>query len=187
MPTRLLFVRHGATAANLAGLRCGGDLDLPLTDEGREQARAAGRQIAALPTPPGLIVTSALDRTVETARLIALSLPGIEILVRPALAERRLGLWNLRTIEVTQPWFDARQCPPAGESHEAFADRISAAAVELVPLLPSRPLLVGSKGVARVLGELCGVPRRSPLANAALVDFDFTPLCRPVAAGAIPC
>ena len=30
----VLFVRHGSTAPNLAGLRCGGDLDSPLTELG---------------------------------------------------------------------------------------------------------------------------------------------------------
>ena len=34
----LRFVRHGATHANSAGLRCGGDLDLPMTALGHEQA-----------------------------------------------------------------------------------------------------------------------------------------------------
>lgn len=39
---QLLFVRHGATAPNEAELRCGGDLDVPLSELGRAQAREAG-------------------------------------------------------------------------------------------------------------------------------------------------
>jgi len=49
--TVLHFVRHGATAANLVGLRCGGDIDLPLTDTGRRQALSAGRALVSNTCP----------------------------------------------------------------------------------------------------------------------------------------
>ena len=42
----LLFMRHGATAPNAAGLRCGGDVDLPLTDLGHRQAVQAAQRLA---------------------------------------------------------------------------------------------------------------------------------------------
>jgi probable phosphoglycerate mutase len=185
--SRLLFVRHGATAANLADLRCGGDLDLPLADEGRAQAIALARRLAAMPQPPGLVITSDLRRTRDTAMLIARSLPGVEILVRPELAERRLGLWNLRPIAETQRWLDDRVAPPSGESHVAFGRRIAEAVDALLPLLPSRPLVVGSKGVARVLRELCGMPAAAPLDNAATIEFDLSCISRSRAEGAAAC
>src|SRR5882672_9744403 len=67
----LRFVRHGATGPNLAGLRCGGDLDVPLAEAGREQALEIARHVAALDPPIGLIVTSDLRRTRATAACIA--------------------------------------------------------------------------------------------------------------------
>ncbi len=174
-PTRLplRFVRHGATAANLAGLRCGGDLDVPLTDLGREQAAHAARRIAGLALPVGLIVTSDLQRTRETASIIAAALPDAQVVVEPAFAERRLGEWNLRPVAETQPWFEARCTPPGGESDAEFTDRIARALRGLKAQLPQRPLLVGSKGVARVMAELIGLPERLELDNGAIAELDF--------------
>ncbi len=37
-PFNFYFVRHGVTDLNFRGLRCGGDLDVPLTDIGCDQA-----------------------------------------------------------------------------------------------------------------------------------------------------
>jgi len=169
----LRFVRHGATAANLAGLRCGGDLDLPLTDLGRAQAAEAAVQLAPLRPAIGLIVTSDLSRTRETAAIIAHTMPGIEVLVEPDLAERRLGEWNLKPIAATQAWLEARCTPPGGESDDEFADRIARGLRRIKAQLPARPLVVGSKGVARILGELVGLPHRLDLGNGVVAEFDL--------------
>ena len=169
----LRFVRHGATAPNMAGLRCGGDLDVPLTALGRQQAAAAARQVAQLEPPVGLIVTSDLVRTRETAAIIATALPGLPIIIEPGFAERSLGRWNLLSIEETQPWFEARCTPPGGESDEAFIERIARAVRGIKKQLAYRPLLVGSKGVARVMGELIGIEKRLELDNGVVAEFDF--------------
>lgn len=169
----LRYVRHGATAPNLEGVRCGGDLDVPLHPLGREQAGELASAIARLEPPVGLIITSHLKRTVETARIIAAALDGVPIHVEPDFAERRLGRWNRMPIETTQPWLDARMTPPDGESDEAFVARVGLALKAARPLLVQRPLLVGSKGVARVIGELVGRSGRVALGNAELTEFPF--------------
>jgi probable phosphoglycerate mutase len=178
----LRFVRHGATAANVLRLRCGGDLDLDLVAAGRKQASEVARQIAKLEPPVRLIITSGLRRTIETATIIAYALGSVTLLVEPDFAERRLGEWNLRSIERTQSWFDQGLTPPGGESSHAFAARIARAAQRLKVCLPHAPLLVGSKGVARVLGELSGRPGLRELGNATLAEFDLSDeLCTAVA------
>jgi 2,3-bisphosphoglycerate-dependent phosphoglycerate mutase len=169
----LRFLRHGATAANLAGLRCGGDLDLPLTAMGRQQARNAAEALKRLRLPIGLIVTSDLSRTRETARIISEALPDVEIVIEPELAERRLGEWNLRPIAETQPWLAARCTPPGGESDDEFIDRIARGVRHIKLQLPRRPLLVGSKGVARAMGELVGWPHRLELDNGEIAEFEL--------------
>ena len=171
LPVR--FLRHGATAANLAGLRCGGDLDLPLTAIGRQQAQHAAQLVNKLQLPIGLIVTSDLSRTRETAQIIAAVLPGVPIVIEPELAERRLGEWNLRPIAETQPWLAARCTPPGGESDDEFVDRIARGVRRIKVQLPLRPLLVGSKGVARAMGELVGWPHRLELDNGEIAEFDL--------------
>jgi 2,3-bisphosphoglycerate-dependent phosphoglycerate mutase len=180
LPT-LLFLRHGATALNAAGLRCGGDIDLPLSDLGHRQAAQVARALAQPDVPVGVIVTSGLERTRQTADIIARHLRRVEIVIEPAFDERRLGAWNRRPIAETQAELAAGVTPPGGESSADFARRVrDGALATLLPLLSrvrtERVLLVGSKGVARVLGELAGTALRSPLGNAELIEFDLSPL-----------
>lgn len=170
----ICFVRHGATAPNLAGRRCGGDLDPPLTDIGRRQVEALARQLAVLSVPVDVVVTSDLQRTRATAAIIADALGGLPVVVQPAWAERRLGEWNLRLIDETHEALLAGHTPPGGESNADFTQRIAAAARGLGPLLARRPLLVGSKGVARVMGELCGLPDRVDMDNGEMCRFDLS-------------
>ena len=176
---RLLFIRHGATALNVAGLRCGGDVDLPLLDLGYRQAAAAAARVAAVRPRVGVIVVSDLLRTRQTAEIIARHLRQVDIVVEPAFSERRLGAWNRRPISETQADLEAGITPPGGESNAEFTRRIhDAVMATLLPLLAERPLLVASKGVARVLGELVGDAPRAPLGNTDLVEFDLSALAK---------
>ena len=170
----LRFVRHGATAANEARVRCGGDLDPPLTELGRRQSAEAALMVVRRADPVGLIVTSALRRSRETAAIIAASLPGVAVIVEPAFNERHLGAWNLLPIDLTQPWLESRCTPPGGESDAEFNDRIACGVRRIKAHLPERPLLVGSKGVARVMGELVDWPHRLELANGEVTEFEFS-------------
>jgi probable phosphoglycerate mutase len=176
----LLFLRHGATALNAAGLRCGGDIDLPLNELGHRQAQLAAREIADRFPRLGVIVTSGLQRTRQTADIIARHQRdprAVEILVAPAFNERRLGQWNRLPVAETEAALAAGITPPGGESSAEFSQRIREAAVDtLLPLLSRQVLLVGSKGVARVLGELAGAAPRSPLGNAEIAAFDLSAL-----------
>ena len=171
---QLAFVRHGATQPNLAGLRCGGDLDVPLTELGRGQALLAARRILAKGPSVGLIVSSGLQRTDETARIIASQLGGIELLIEPGFVERHLGDWNLCPLTDTEPWLAAGMTPPGGECNARFSQRIEPALEQLLPLLHRRPLLVSSRGVGRVLGELTGRPGRTVLGNGEVERFDLS-------------
>ncbi len=177
--TVLHFVRHGATAANLVGLRCGGDLDLPLTDVGRRQAQQVGRALLAGRRPPSHIVTSDLQRTRETATLIAGVVGSIHTLptlvVQPAFGERRLGDWNLTPTADTEAAMRAGLVPPGGESNAQFHDRIVDALERIRALMSDTVLVVGSKGVARVLGEISGVPGRVAVDNGVLCHFELGP------------
>jgi 2,3-bisphosphoglycerate-dependent phosphoglycerate mutase len=146
---------------------------VPLAPEGFAQARVVAEQIARLKPPVGLIITSSLRRNRQTAAIIAKHLPQARVIEEPAFGERRLGDWNLLPIELTQPWFEARKTPPGGESEAEFFARIAGAVRKIKQQLPQRPLLVGSKGVARILAELIGVPGRLELDNGALWQFDF--------------
>ncbi len=172
----LRYIRHGVTEPNLAHVRCGGDLDVPLHEQGRDQVAQVARELHRLDPPIGIIISSDLRRTRETARIIAAELPRVEIHIVPAFAERSLGDWNLLSIEETQPWLDAGRDPPGGESDAVFTQRVARALHSVKPLLPLRPLLVGSKGVARVMGRMVGLPRRLDLGNAQIAEFRLADL-----------
>lgn len=172
-PARLLFARHGATAPNLAGLRCGGDLDPPLAAEGRLQAMRLARVVAAREPALDLIVCSDLLRTRETAAIVRAAIGPVEMRLMPGFRERRLGRWNLRPIAETEAALAAGETPPGGESRQAFAQRIAAALQQLAPALQRRVLLVASKGVGRVLREHAGLPLAAPLRNAELLELSL--------------
>ncbi len=93
----IALIRHGQSTANATGV-WQGQLDFPLSDEGRAQARLAGRALAA--APPDAIYTSPLSRARDTARIIARE-AGFEgrVVPLPGLQERRGGLLEGTTAE----------------------------------------------------------------------------------------
>ena len=170
-PAVFYFARHGATDDNLRGVRCGGDLDVRLAALGRDQARTIAGQILATHPRVGLIISSALLRTRETASIVSEALEGAPIVIEPLLNERRLGDWNGQPIAATEALLRADVTPPGGESEAAFRSRITLALEALVPWLSHQPLVIGSSGVGRVLHALLGGKERLRLANAEIVCF----------------
>ena len=99
MPERfeIILIRHGQSTANATGV-WQGQLDFPLSDKGRAQARLAGQALAA--APPDAIYASPLSRAYETARLIAegTGFEG-EVTTLSGLRERHGGLLEGTTVQ----------------------------------------------------------------------------------------
>lgn len=146
MPETLLLVRHGETAWN-AENRWQGQCDIPLNDRGRVQARALGERLARLwergelPRPTQL-VSSDLDRAVETAALLATGLP----LARDIrLRERGFGSWEGKThAEVGHAPGSAARAEDA-ETLESVWERVTAC----IESLEGCVLVVGHGGALR--------------------------------------
>ena len=74
------MLRHGEAADGSP------DSERPLTPKGEEQARAAGRALAALDVEPGACLTSPKLRAADTARITCEQLNGLEAILEPKLA-----------------------------------------------------------------------------------------------------
>jgi probable phosphoglycerate mutase len=132
-PARLLLVRHGQSTWNREH-RIQGQLDPPLSEEGRRQAellghRLAGRRLAGF-------YSSDLKRAFETSQAIAAA-TGHDAVATPGLREIYLGAWEgLRTEELAQrypeAWARWTEEPdwdlvPGGEGTAPFETRVAAA------------------------------------------------------------
>ena len=116
----IVAIRHGQTAWSLAR-RHTGRTDVPLTDAGREEARAiapriAGREFAA-------VYASPLSRAHETARLA-----GLEPELDDDLMEWDYGAYDGMTTaavrEARPGWLLWRDGCPGGESPDDVAARV---------------------------------------------------------------
>jgi glucosyl-3-phosphoglycerate phosphatase len=100
---RLVLVRHGETDHNAGGV-WQGQLDSALSDRGVEQARAAGRALAAY--RPTRVVASDLARAAVTAQHVA-EAAGVEVTLDPRWREIHVGQWQgLHTTEVRARYAD---------------------------------------------------------------------------------
>lgn len=123
--TLILTLRHGLTELNREK-RVGGQIDVPLLPEGREQAEVAHQAFDG--TAFDAVISSPLKRAVETAAIVT-GVPTSEIQLEPLCTERSFGqMEGLTRTEVEQhfPQIVYLQIarigyslnPPGGESFE---------------------------------------------------------------------
>jgi glucosyl-3-phosphoglycerate phosphatase len=185
---RLILVRHGESTWN-AEHRLQGQLDPPLSDLGRDQARALTPILDSVPEER--IVCSDLGRARETAELLGLS-PGR---FDERWREIDVGEWGGKTAaevdressELTN-WRGGSRTAPGGEPWDAFTARVSGAVDELVGA--GGPwLVVAHGGCIRVAtAHLTGA---DPLAlgsppNASATVFELRARPRLLVYGSLP-
>ena len=90
MGTNIILLRHGETAWNIEKV-FRGQAEVPLTDNGKEQARLAANYLKDLGIQA--IYTSPLERAVETAQPVA-ELTGLEAVPEEAFTGMDFGLWQ---------------------------------------------------------------------------------------------
>ena len=118
--TTLYLVRHAVTADTGKKLT-GWTEGVPLTEEGRHQARALATGLAAIPFEA--VYSSPIDRTLETAKAIA-EPHGLAVRTRKGLGEIDYGTWTDRPLKVlvrTKLWQKVMSYPsgvrfPEGET-----------------------------------------------------------------------
>jgi ribonuclease H / adenosylcobalamin/alpha-ribazole phosphatase len=148
-PTRTLLLRHGETALS-AEKRFAGIGDIPLTDAGLAQARAAGTALRGRSID--VIVTSPLKRARQTAQEVA-EVVDAPVTTDDDLRETDFGDWEGYTFaEVRERWpaemdswlADPSVAPPHGESFAATARRVRTARDKLLVRFRRQTVLVVS-------------------------------------------
>jgi probable phosphoglycerate mutase len=141
-------LRHGQSTGNVAreaAESAGADVidvaerdaDVPLTELGRDQARAAAELLSR--RPPDLVVASTYLRAWDTARL---AVPGAVVVADERLRDRELGVLDLLTSHgVRERWPDELRRkrrlgkfyyrPPGGESWADVVLRVRSLLAEL--------------------------------------------------------
>ena len=146
--TRLILVRHGATAHNVENRFSGGNA-LPLSDLGEQQAKQLADRLATF-SAISLVASSPLPRARQTADAIADRL-GLPVVVVDGFTELNFGAWEGLTYhEVVREWPDEwvqwstkpDVAPPEGESIAELTRRVRRARDEIVARVPNGQAVV---------------------------------------------
>jgi broad specificity phosphatase PhoE len=172
---RLILVRHGESEGN-RDRRFTHSTEVPLTDNGRAQARAAATRLQARWSPQR-VIASPFARARETGAVIAATL-GVPMEIDAELREQNLGLLagqpydvvrNDPTFDLARPW---EWRPPGGESLVDVAARVSSALDRLARAHAGREIvLVTHAGVIQaVWAYISGSWTEAPVTpNAGIV------------------
>jgi len=185
----IVFIRHGQSTANTSGV-WQGQLDYPLSDEGRLQARHAGLHLSG--EPLDAFYSSPLSRAFETARIVAreANFPG-EITSADGLTERYGGVLQGHTWaeqEASNPEFarkflglpeEKRWAMAGAETDEEILERFERAISDIVARHSSgaRIVAVSHGGVMRAfLRDRFGpdvLPGTKRAANASITRIEW--------------
>ncbi|MEB3281689.1 MAG: histidine phosphatase family protein [Lyngbya sp.] len=166
---RILLVRHGETEWNRNG-QFQGQIDVPLNDNGREQARKAAEFLKNVKLD--FAVSSPLLRPKETAEIILQSHPDIELQLDEDLWEISHGLWEgkfEREIEelypgLLQQWKVAPETVqmPEGENLQDVWQRAKVAWERIVKAYDKQPvtgIVVAHDAINKaILAQLFNLP-----------------------------
>ncbi|MEG4803466.1 histidine phosphatase family protein [Microcoleus sp. ARI1-B5] len=155
---RLLLVRHGETDWNRAG-KFQGQIDVPLNDNGREQARQAAEFLKDVKLD--FAISSSMLRPKETAEIILKHHGDLQLELRDELREISHGLWEGKfesEIEASYPGLleEWKTSPenvqmPEGENLEQVWTRAIAAWREIVKSVSGTGIVVAHDAVNKAL------------------------------------
>ncbi len=188
--TTVLLVRHGLTATT-GHVLTGWTPGIPLDDRGRAQAAALAARLA--PLPLAAIVSSPLDRCVQTAGAIAAGRDDQQVVTDDRVGECRYGDWTgqpLKKLAAEKLWRVVQAHPsavtfpgPDGESMPDMQHRAVAAIRDWnAKLGPDATYLVCSHGdvikaiVADSLGLHLDQCQRIQADPCSLTVIRYTPL-----------
>jgi probable phosphomutase (TIGR03848 family) len=123
----VLFVRHGRTGANTGGTLAGWTPGVRLDERGEEQAAALATRLA--PVPLAAVVSSPLERCVQTAEALLAGRDGARVVTDERLGECRYGDWTGQELKklAREPLWQVVQIHPSaatfpGEAGESMRE-----------------------------------------------------------------
>ncbi|MGB3773328.1 MAG: acid phosphatase [Rhodococcus sp. (in: high G+C Gram-positive bacteria)] len=142
---RLVLLRHGQTEWAATG-RHTGATDIPLTEEGEDQARSARERIDDLRLTSPLIISSPRSRARRTAHLAGLTVDREwDALVEWDYGDYE-GLTTPEIRETTPHWTVWSHPCPGGETVEAVSARADLVLSAVVPALAERDVILVGHG-----------------------------------------
>jgi 2,3-bisphosphoglycerate-dependent phosphoglycerate mutase len=169
----LLLIRHGESIANTEG-RLQGQLDSPLSDRGRAQARALAARLQREGQSVAAIYASDLSRAAETAEILAASLAA-PIHLDARLREYGVGaltgvIWSEVEFLFPELWQQLHESGeyvafPEEEGNEAFHARLAAVLADILARHGDAEsvVVVGHGGsLGMLLAHLLGMDTRRP-------------------------
>lgn len=148
---KIYYVRHGESQANLDGLVAGSEHEAPLTDRGKSQAKQAGQDLRDKDIE--LIVTSPMERTRDTATIIAkeIGYNPKEIVVQKLFTELGNGPYSGQPYAFRDKHVAEGKMLPGMETSEALHKRIKMAIGWLKDLPQERIVVVSHGGTGRMV------------------------------------
>ncbi|QAY77121.1 histidine phosphatase family protein [Sphingosinicella sp. BN140058] len=212
-PSRIWLVRHGQSAGNVArdAADAAGlpiidlavrDVDVPLSDLGRDQARALGEWFSRLPEEekPQVILSSPYVRAQETARAICAARGVTEdakrLVIDERLREREFGILDrLTTVGIHEKYPDQAEHrallgkfyhrPPGGESWADVILRLRSALDTISLHYADKRVLIACHQVVVLCfryileelteAEVIAISRESNVLNCGICEYEFEP------------
>jgi len=186
----ILLIRHGETAWN-AVRRLQGHTDIPLNDEGARQAAALAQALAA--ERVDVLVSSDLQRAMQTAQAVADQYDGLRVQTDEQLRERCYGvfegmlyaeierqypaeyaLWQARDIDAVMPPGERE-----AESFRQFYQRATDGIADWAQRHPGRTIAIVAHGgvlecaYREAVGMSLDSPRDFQVKNASINRFTW--------------
>lgn len=167
-PTRIVLVRHGVTDFTTAGKLDGrGGSDPSLNAKGRRQAGSAAAAVRAfIGDSPARVITSSLQRAVQTGAAIAGEL-GVRAQIDADWDEQSFGDWDDKSMgflaarhpaELLRFRQDPHYSRPGGEAHADLELRVLAAFERATAAGGTVIVASHRKPIMTVLARVLGIP-----------------------------
>lgn len=183
--TKLYLVRHGESEGNFFKVTTG-QIDMPLTDLGRQQARKTAEYLSEIKFDS--VYSSDLSRAFETCKII--NTADLPVTVDKNLREIDAGKWEGVPYDQTARLYPedyavwrsdiGRACPTGGESVASLYSRVNAALDNIAAKEEGKTVLIATHAtpirciICRISGlpvfELQNVPW-VPNASVTVLDF----------------